>query len=76
MSLSTVYPPMEVPLKLDITTGDRITPTDVVYEFKLLLEDRSIQVLEYYLETVMAEKLETVKSRGDQNTRPREIIII
>jgi hypothetical protein len=67
---------MEVPLKLDITTGDRITPTDVVYEFKLLLEDRSIQVLEYYLETVMAEKLETVKSRGDQNTRPREIIII
>lgn len=76
MSLSTVYPPMEVPLKLDITMGDRITPTDVVYEFKLLLEDRSIQVLEYYLETVMAEKLETVKSRGDQNTRPREIIII
>ena len=56
MSLSAVYPPMNMPLKLDITTGDRITPKDVVYEFKLLLEGRSIQVLEHNLETVMAEK--------------------
>ena len=72
VSLSAVYPPMEVPLKLDITTGDKITPKEVIYEFKLLLEDRSIQVLAYNLETVMAEKLETVISRGDQNTRPRD----
>lgn len=63
---------MNIPLKLDITTGDKITPKEVVYEFKLLLEDRSIQVLPYNLETVMAEKLETVISRGDQNTRPRD----
>lgn len=72
VSLSALYPPMEVPLKLDITTGDKITPKEIVYEFKLLLEDRSIQVLAYNLETVMAEKLETVISRGDQNTRPRD----
>lgn len=72
VSLSAVYPPMDVPLKLDITAGDKITPKEVVYEFKLLLEDRSIQVLAYNLETVMAEKLETVISRGDQNTRPRD----
>lgn len=70
--LSAIYLPMEVPLKLDITTGDKITPKEVIYEFKLLLEDRSIQVLAYNLETVMAEKLETVISRGDQNTRPRD----
>lgn len=66
------YLPMAVPLKLDITTGDKITPKEVRYSFKLLLEDRNISVLAYNLETVLAEKLETVISRGDQNTRPRD----
>ncbi|WP_279124480.1 nucleotidyl transferase AbiEii/AbiGii toxin family protein [Holdemania filiformis] len=70
--LTANYPPMAVPLKLDITTGDKITPREVKYSFKLLLEDRSISVLAYNLETVLAEKLETVISRGDQNTRPRD----
>ena len=72
VSLSANYPPMAVPLKLDITTGDRITPKEIEYRFKLLLENRSILVLAYNLETIMAEKLETVISRGDQNTRPRD----
>lgn len=72
VSLSANYPPMAVPLKLDITTGDKITPREIEYRFKLLLEDREIPVLAYNLETVMAEKLETVVSRGDQNTRPRD----
>ena len=72
VSLSANYPPMAVPLKLDITTGDKITPKEIEYQFKLLLEDRSISVLAYNLETIMAEKLETVISRGDQNTRPRD----
>lgn len=72
VSLSANYPPMAVPLKLDITTGDKITPKEIEYQFKLILEDRSISVLAYNLETIMAEKLETVISRGDQNTRPRD----
>ncbi|MCM1044168.1 MAG: nucleotidyl transferase AbiEii/AbiGii toxin family protein [Candidatus Gastranaerophilales bacterium] len=72
VSLSANYPPMAVPLKLDITTGDKITPKEIVYHFKLLLEDRSISVLAYNLETILAEKLETVITRGDQNTRPRD----
>ncbi len=72
VSLLANYPPMSVPLKLDITTGDKITPREIEYKFKLLLEDREIAVLAYNLETVMAEKLETVVSRGDQNTRPRD----
>ena len=59
-------------MKLDITTGDKITPKEIEYQFKLLLEDRNISVLAYNLETIMAEKLETVISRGDQNTRPRD----
>ena len=72
VSLPANYPPMAVPLKLDITTGDKITPKEIEYQFKLLLENRSILVLAYNLETIMAEKLETVISRGDQNTRPRD----
>ena len=59
-------------MDMDATTGDKITPKEIEYHFKLLLEDRSISVLAYNLETIMAEKLETVISRGDQNTRPRD----
>ena len=72
VSLAANYPPMIIPLKLDITTGDKITPKEIEYQFKLLFEERSISVLAYNLETIMAEKLETVISRGDQNTRPRD----
>jgi len=72
ITLSASYPPMNVPLKLDITTGDKITPREIIYKFKLLLEERSISVLAYNLETVLAEKLETVISRGNQNTRARD----
>ena len=53
VSLSANYPPMAVPLKLDITTGDKITPKEIEYQFKLLLEDRSISVLAYNLETII-----------------------
>lgn len=72
ISLSANYPPMAVPLKLDITTGDKITPKEIKYSFKLLFENRSISILAYNLETIIAEKLETIISRGDQNTRPRD----
>lgn len=72
IALTADFPPMAVPLKLDITTGDKITPKEIEYNFKLLMEDRSISILAYNLETILAEKLETVISRGDQNTRPRD----
>ena len=72
VTLEAVYPPMTVPLKIDITSGDAITPKEITYEFKLLFEQRSIKVLTYNMETIIAEKLETVISRGDQNTRPRD----
>ena len=71
-SLSADYEKMAVPLKLDITTGDAITPREIEYTYKLMLEDRSIHVRAYNLSTILAEKLETVVSRGDQNTRPRD----
>ena len=72
VALTADYESMSVPIKLDITTGDTITPAEIKYEYKLMLEDRSISVLAYNLPTILAEKLETVISRGDQNTRPRD----
>ena len=66
------YPPMKVPLTVDVTAGDRITPRAVEYSFRLLFEERSIPVLAYNLETLLAEKLETVLSRNVANTRPRD----
>lgn len=71
-SLMAFIDTMRTPLKLDISTGDRITPREIEYQFKLMFEDRSITVLAYNLETVLAEKLETVLSRGTANTRLRD----
>ena len=72
VALTADYEKMAVPLKLDITSGDKITPREIEYSYKLMMEDRSIRVLAYNLSTILAEKLETVVSRGDQNTRPRD----
>lgn len=59
-------------MKVDITTGDMITPRAIEYSFRLLFEDRSISILAYNLETVLAEKLETIFSRGTTTTRMRD----
>ena len=60
------------PLKLDISTNDIITPSEIEYKYPLTFEDRSIELLSYNLETVLAEKLETIMSRGTANTRMRD----
>jgi len=66
------YPPLAVPLSVDVTTGDKITPQAIEYTFRLLFEDRTIRIMAYNLETVLAEKLETIVTRGIANTRPRD----
>lgn len=71
-SLIAEYGRMAVPLKLDITSGDKITPREIEYSYKLMWENRSISNLAYNLSTILAEKLETILSRADQNTRPRD----
>lgn len=72
ISLTANFPPMKVPLKLDITTGDKITPEAVEYKYPMMFSDGTLEIFAYNLETILAEKLETVISRGDQNTRPRD----
>ncbi|MDD4096800.1 MAG: nucleotidyl transferase AbiEii/AbiGii toxin family protein [Oscillospiraceae bacterium] len=63
---------MRIPLKIDFSTGDVITPREILYFFKLLFEDRTIFILAYNLETVLAEKIETLLSRGTANTRMQD----
>ena len=60
------------PLKIDISTGDMITPRAIEFNYDLLLEDRSISLWSYNLETILAEKLQTVLARGILNTRMRD----
>ena len=60
------------PLKIDISTGDVITPRAIEFNNDLLLEDRSISLWSYNLETILAEKLQTVLARGILNTRMRD----
>ena len=59
-------------LKVDISTGDYVTPKEVEYRFKLMFENREIRILAYNLETVLAEKMETIITRGITNTRMRD----
>ena len=70
--LDTAIEMMHTPLKIDFSTGDVITPREVSYSFRLLFEERTISILAYNLETVLAEKLETLLARGTANTRMRD----
>lgn len=56
--LDTAIETMHIPLKIDFSTGDVITPSEVPYSFRLLFEERTISILAYNLETVLVEKLE------------------
>ncbi|EFM22546.1 nucleotidyl transferase AbiEii/AbiGii toxin family protein [Selenomonas sp. oral taxon 149] len=59
-------------LKIDITTGDFVTPREIIYPFKLMFEDRSIDIMAYNVETILAEKFETIITRSTANTRMRD----
>lgn len=72
ISLNAILENMLIPIKIDISTGDVITPREIDYEYPLLLENRSIWLLSYNLETVLAEKMQTILSRGVLNTRMRD----
>jgi len=72
VAITAQFGTAKIPLKIDITSGDEITPEEVLYRYKLLLENRVIDVYAYNLETVLAEKIETIISRSITNTRMRD----
>ena len=71
--INAIYDTIVTPLSIDVSTGDVITPGAVLYEFGGIF-DESVQISlwGYNIETVMAEKVETILSRGVFNTRPRD----
>lgn len=66
------YGRIDAPVKVDITTGDAIYPTQIRHNFELMFDQGTLDVLSYHPATVLAEKLETVLSRGEANTRGRD----
>ncbi|MBU4440500.1 MAG: nucleotidyl transferase AbiEii/AbiGii toxin family protein [Firmicutes bacterium] len=72
VSIETKFDGVITPFKVDISTGDIITPKEIRYQLKLMLEERQIDIWAYNLETILAEKLETIISRNTTNTRMRD----
>lgn len=60
------------PIKIDISTGDIITPGAIEYQYKMLLSDEFIYLWTYNLETILAEKIQTILARGILTTRMRD----
>jgi len=59
-------------IQIDITTGDKITPKEIEYGYKLILEDRKINIVSYPIETILAEKIESILARSIANTRMKD----
>lgn len=72
LTINAMMEKLITPMKIDISTGDVITPRAIEYQYKLLLDGRSIQLWSYNLETILSEKLQTVLVRGLLNTRMRD----
>ena len=72
VSLEAKFFTIKVNMKIDITTGDIIIPREVDYSFKLMFEERSIPIKAYNLNTILAEKIESILARNISNTRARD----
>lgn len=70
--LRAKYGKIDSPMKIDVTTGDAITPAAVRYDFPMLFEEKTVPVMAYTLETVLAEKYETIIRRNIGTTRARD----
>ncbi len=72
LKLVATYETLKEVVYIDITTGDSITPREINYSFLSLFNDEELSIQAYNIETVLAEKIETVISRAEASTRPRD----
>ncbi len=73
VKFNATYFSILTPLSIDISTGDKITPSPFEYEFSLLFDtEKSFKLWGYNIETILAEKVQTIISRGVASTRPRD----
>lgn len=70
--LRAKYGKIDSPMKIDVTTGDVITPAAIEYDFPMLFDEKTVPVMAYTLETVLAEKYETIIRRNIGTTRARD----
>lgn len=63
---------LKVNLEIDISTGDKVTPRELKYKYPLIFEERTIMISSYNIETILAEKIETVLRRGVFNSRMKD----
>ena len=59
-------------IHLDIATGDIVTPHPVTYAYKAIFNDESFSIIAYTIETILAEKLQTIYSRNFLNSRSKD----
>ena len=71
-SIQATYGKMKIPMKIDITTGDEITPKEIQFSYPFLFDERRVMVKAYTQETILAEKYETIIRRNVGNTRARD----
>lgn len=72
LKLKATFDTLREVVFIDITTGDRITPREITYQLQSVFSENKLEVWTYNLETVLAEKLETIIRRGAASTRPRD----
>ena len=71
-NLLAIFDNLRVNLSIDIATGDLITPREIEYDYKMMFEDRSLKIMTYNIESIIAEKFQTVISRGILNSRMKD----
>ena len=71
-SISCIFGKINATLNIDITTGDVITPREMNYSYSKILEEGTIPIMTYTIETILAEKFETISSRNIITTRARD----
>ena len=72
LKLKATFDTLREDVIIDITTGDQITPREISYQMQSVFSENKLEVWTYNLETVLAEKLETIIRRGAASTRPRD----
>ena len=71
-SISCVFGKINATFNIDITTGDVITPREMNYSYSKIIEEGTIPIMTYTIETILAEKFETISSRNITTTRARD----
>ncbi len=71
-NLLAIFDNLRVNLSIDIATGDLITPREIEYDYKMMFDDKKLKIMTYNIESIIAEKFQTVISRGILNSRMKD----